>query len=339
MRSTDQNIGAAGDASPEEHLDPTGIEALAAAFERWHAASARPATRLARARVLALFLLLRHTGAKLSEILELDLARDLDLDVGLVRFGERETALCEEGRRELAAIVPLILEKDGKGNLSIDPGYCRRVFAERGAEAGLSRDLSNPRSLRRYRGMELSMLGAPESVIRRILGRKPQPGPSVISGQEVLAAAEHYSRREVRGATSARNSFFGKVERVGAGDIQSVVELRTISGARISAIITNESVSRLRLAPGAWISALVKAPWVIVAKGKNPPPTSAENALAGRVRRVDYGLTTAEIVMELGDKSALCALVGRDAADGLALKPGDAVWALFSANAVILSAQ
>jgi len=339
MRFDEQDNGAAGDEGFTDHLDPAGIEALGAAFRRWQDASGRPATWLARARVLALFLLLRHTGAKLSEVLELDLARDLDLDAGLVRFGERDAIVSDAGRRDLAGIIPPILERGGVGKLGIDPGYCRRVFAERGAEAGLSRDLSNPSSLRRYRAIELSMLGAPESVVRRILGRKQPPGPSVISDRDALAATEHYSRRALSGATSARNSFFGKVERVGAGDIQSVVELRTISGSRVSAVITNESVMRLKLAPGAWITALVKAPWVIVAKGKNPPATSSENALAGRVARIEYGLNTAEIVMELTDKSMLCAMAGRDAADALALQPGDAVWALFSAYAVILSAQ
>jgi molybdate transport system regulatory protein len=329
------------DVAPEgaQAPDPAEIEALGAAFRRWHKDAGRPATRRARAKALALYLLLRHTGAKLSEVLELDLSRDVNLETGTVAFSDRETALSEDARHELAGLAPQIVEKGGEAKLGLDPGYARRIFARLGGEAGLARELCNPSALRRYRAIELAMLGAPETVVRRILGRKPLPGPVAISERDAAAAAQHYARREVSVATSARNSFFGKVERILASDIQSLVELRTVSGSAVAAIITNASVAKLRLAPGAWITALVKAPWVIVVKGAQTPATSAENALPGRVMHVERGEATAEIVVELEDKSVLCALAGRDAADALGAGPGDAVWALFSAHAVILSAQ
>jgi molybdate transport system regulatory protein len=63
---------------------------------------------------------------------------------------------------------------------------------------------------------------------------------------------------------SARNQLAGTVEKVTPGAVNAEVLLRLASGDIIAAIITNESVSHLALAPGVSARAVFKASSVIV---------------------------------------------------------------------------
>ena len=69
-------------------------------------------------------------------------------------------------------------------------------------------------------------------------------------------------------STSARNRLCGTIEHISSGAVNSEVILTLDGGARLAAIITNESVTHLGLAQGGRACALIKAPHVILAVGE-----------------------------------------------------------------------
>lgn len=68
--------------------------------------------------------------------------------------------------------------------------------------------------------------------------------------------------------TSARNFLPGTVRDVERGAVNSVVTLDVADGQRLTATVTNESVDRLGLKPGAAAAGLFKASSVILAAGE-----------------------------------------------------------------------
>ncbi|MGL4860537.1 MAG: TOBE domain-containing protein [Enterobacteriaceae bacterium] len=75
----------------------------------------------------------------------------------------------------------------------------------------------------------------------------------------ILAAADHGMK------FSARNALQGKVDSVVRGSINSVVELTTESGLKLSAVVTNDSAEAMQLSNGSSVTALIKASNVILA--------------------------------------------------------------------------
>ena len=75
-------------AVPQEtrYLDPTDLAKLEQAFRLWERASSRVDVRISRKRILLIFLLIRYTGARLNEVLELDLRKDIDESKRIVRY-------------------------------------------------------------------------------------------------------------------------------------------------------------------------------------------------------------------------------------------------------------
>lgn len=65
--------------------------------------------------------------------------------------------------------------------------------------------------------------------------------------------------------TSARNHLCGTVERIARGAVNTEVVLALDGGARLTAMITQDSAAELELAEGARACALIKAPHVILA--------------------------------------------------------------------------
>ena len=63
---------------------------------------------------------------------------------------------------------------------------------------------------------------------------------------------------------SARNQFAGTVTQVIKGSVNSEVAIRLTGGSMIYAVVTNDAVAELQLAPGQSATALIKASQVIV---------------------------------------------------------------------------
>jgi len=124
------------------------------------------------------------------------------------------------------------------------------------------------------------------SMVQMVLGHStPSLTSSYVSFSEddIQQAAKFFMEKESARKTSARNSFFGKIEKIRQGDIQTRVELLTIGGHRVTTVITNDSLLRQGLKEGKLIAAEVKAPWVMLQKKDDEPECSAENRFSGIV--------------------------------------------------------
>jgi molybdate transport system regulatory protein len=139
--------------------------------------------------------------------------------------------------------------------------------------------------------------------------------------------------------TSARNAFRGVVERVTDGAVNAEVVLKIAGGAEIVAIITRRSVEDLGLEPGREAIALIKSSFVILARGEPSLRTSARNALAGTVVRLERGAVNDEVTLDIGGGKILTATVTHESADSLGIAPGAPLVALIKASHVILAVE
>jgi molybdate transport system regulatory protein len=179
----------------------------------------------------------------------------------------------------------------------------------------------------------------PLPVVQKILGHAtPGLAASYIafSEKEMRETAKYFLEREIRRKTSARNRFFGKIRSIRKGDIQSILELGTLGGYELTAVITNDSLERLELRHGSPVTAEIKAPWVILLKREKQPVCTAENRFQGKVARILSGETTAEIGVRLSDGTELCAIVATGQGRFSEFRENDIVWVVFNAFSVIL---
>ena len=139
--------------------------------------------------------------------------------------------------------------------------------------------------------------------------------------------------------TSARNSFTGKVTTIKTGMVLTEVELTTDSGLIVVSVITNESKESLKVEKGKTYKAIVKAPWVILAKPETLPATSARNDFLGTITGLTTGQIACEVVAKLHDGTIMCALISKGSADSMALKVGDSIRLLVKSFSVILVAE
>lgn len=138
--------------------------------------------------------------------------------------------------------------------------------------------------------------------------------------------------------TSARNHLAGRIVRIAPGAVNDEVELELPGGARIVAIVTQESVRSMELAVGGDALALIKASSVIVAvEDGSGMKLSARNQLAGTIARVVPGAVNAEVVITLAGGNSIAAIITNTSAQELRLAEGMAASAVFKASSVILA--
>ena len=332
----------------DQFLDTAGLNRMEQSFRQWVNASFRADVRLARRRILLIFLLIRYTGAKLNEVSGLDPFHDIDHEKQSVFF--RNAADAEESAREVQISENLSLEIQSmladpnfaasiRDKFSIDPAFVRRKFYERAQTCGLPKRLGGPEMIRKARGAELMQGNVPLPAVQKILGHStPNLTSSYVtfSEEEIRQVTRYFMEKESSRKTSARNFFFGKIQVIKRGDIQSQVELTTVEGYRLTTIITNDSLGRLGLKAGKLITAEVKAPWVILQKDDMEPATSADNSFRGAIDQISSGAVNTEYVVRISDRIELCSVVSTESSSILDLKKGDPVWALFNCYSVVL---
>ena len=330
------------------YLDPTQLAKLEQGFRSWAQASSRPDVYSSRKRILLIFLLIRYTGARLSEVLGLDLQRDVDGLNQVVRFGNIDPSPASGREVQISSVLtseiqsalndPAFLGSVGP-LLNVDAGHVRRKFYERSVACGFAQELGSPNAIRRARAVELMQGNMPLPVVQRVLGHStPNLTASFVafSDEDIHQVARHFVERENRRKSSARNTFFGKIGTVKKGDIQSQIELVTIDGEIVTTVITNYSLKRLGLKPGSLVTAEVKAPWVILETGPVRPSSTAENIFHGSVSQIVRGRLTTEFIVRIHDGTELCSLVTEKSRRKLDIKEGDEVWVMFNSFAVIL---
>ena len=338
-----------------KYLEPGQMQALTDAFSSWVEASRDVRTRLSRERMFLIYLVLRYSGARLGEVLAIDDRRDFDRTDSSVTFrgeaggGEDGDALDGERRVVLpeAVMEEILARLDTPGLTTLagtvfhaDQGFVRRKFQEQEARSGIPRELLNPRVLRNSRAIELLRSGVPLYAVQSVLGHSSIGLTSSLlrfRERDLQHIIHDFVRKEAKMKTSARNTFVGEVTEVRSGNILCEVELTTAGGHKVVSVITNESRDNLGIAPGRTMVAVVKAPWVIVAKEKQLTETSARNRFKGRITRINTGEISAEIVGDLDDGTSMCALITDESIANLDLKIGDDIWFLFKAFSVILN--
>ena len=324
-----------------KHLTSDQLDILSRHWADTEAGTGAESRRRSRARLRVIFLLIRHAALRLGEALSLDDARDLDFAASTVRVNGRSARelplprpVAEELERSLDS--PQLAGLRGRVT-GLDQGYVRRSFYAAAEACGLPRDLLSPRVIRQSRGIELLRGNVPLSIVQRFLGRQSPVHAAAwlpFSDEEAERIVHHHLRREALRRTSARNAFTGSVSAVACGPVLTGVELTTLSGLRIRAIITSESAANLRITEGSLLTATVKAPWVLLAE--SGAPTSAGNSFRGLVREVRRDAAATEVIVELDEGTLLCALASSAALEGLPLAPGKEVFAHINALAVVL---
>ncbi len=331
-------------------LDTAQLHLLESAFRKWAVRRSREDIRLSRRRILMIFLLIRYTGAKLNEVMELDPFEDIDADKTQIHFRSHGNPEMKEARIvPMSAVLcseirDMISDPDFRTflsrGLSVDPGFLRRKFYERAEDCGFSKNICGPEMIRKARTVELMKNNMPMPAVQKVLGHST-PVPTIahvsFSEDDIRHVTRIFMDREASRRTSARNAFFGKIQSVEKGTVQSLVTLSTFSGQHIRAIITNRSLEQLGLGPGKLVTAEVKAPWIILQKGGHHPGSSADNRFEGTVQAINQGKVSTEYTVRIPDGTLLCAVVSSRSVPDLGLKPDDKVQALFNCFAVILN--
>jgi molybdate transport system regulatory protein len=331
--------------SSKKALDLVQLGTLEQAFRRWAKSISGNKRQLSRLRVLLVFLIIRYTGARLNEVLTLDVA-DIDLKGRRIRFrkGEqadsREVQIPEPLVDELKSTLPLL----GKSGdiLNVDAAHVRRRCYDCAEAASIPRELGTPEAIRKSRAVELMQSNVPLPVVQRIMGHStPSLAASYVqfSDKDIRRVERFHVERESRRKTSARNRFYGKIDKVYIGDVQAKIEVVSIEGHRIISVVTKHSQKLLGLKPGNQIGAEVKAPWVLLYKGTEAPECSAENKLIGSVLRISKGKINSEVVVQISDNTELCSILTEKSRMELGIRVGDTVWAIFNASSVVINAD
>jgi molybdate transport system regulatory protein len=138
--------------------------------------------------------------------------------------------------------------------------------------------------------------------------------------------------------TSARNALRGVVARIADGAVNAEVALKVADGLEIVAVVTRGGVAELGLSVGRPAVALIKASFVVLAKGERLV-TSARNQIEGVVVSRDDGPVSSEVALAIAEGKTLTATITRESAEALALGVGDKAWALIKAPHVILAVE
>ena len=136
--------------------------------------------------------------------------------------------------------------------------------------------------------------------------------------------------------TSARNQFVGKITRLSQGPVNTVVHLKLDRKNAIVAVVTSASAAALGLRKGMEVTALVKAPAVLLSTDTDAR-SSADNRLCGRIARIHAGEVDAEVRLALDHGKTVVATVTHDTVSRMGLAEGVAACALFPASSVLLA--
>ena len=174
-----------------------------------------------------------------------------------------------------------------------------------------------------YRAMESSQ----QDILDRIGLLLPE-----VAGPELRGWIRRLSMK-----TSARNQFAvrvtGLADRGGIVDVTLSLGESAAPGETLLACITPESVENMALRLGSEVFALIKAPAVQVATAA-PRRQAGRNLLAGAVAEVRPGEVRTGVALRLPSGRTLNAVI--DPAKGQGLEIGQAAWAVFDGDQVVL---
>ncbi|MGD9950449.1 MAG: TOBE domain-containing protein [Desulfobulbus sp.] len=323
-------------------LDPLQLIQLEWSFRQWVKMTSHYETRLARRRILIIFLLLRYSGATLEEVLSLNLETDLVEHTIFIRH--TETPQLEIRQVPLVAhIVQDIRESLQNPDIyfaltgaeKIKPSAVRHTFYQRAEACGFAEEFCSPEKIRLARAMELKRAGISPAKIEQQLGGIVSANTSQKSSstdRDTKPAIGKYIFERNR----ERNSFVGRIVELQRDTLQSQVILCTQEGHHITAIVSNDSADRLILQPGGLVTAEVKPHSVSLLVNNTYSTSSIDNCFSGEIVGITRGRVSWECVVHIGGGSNLYSLNSVHYAVTLHLKVRKKVWVAFNSFAVIL---
>lgn len=295
-----------------------------------------PYQRHSRARIWLIFMLVRHAGLRMREVLQLE-EQDCRFGAEEIQAGQRVVPLSPQVANQLANFWANWSGRSASKPLDCDASFIRRSFSACARACGINPSLLNASSLRKQRGLELEAGGLHPHLASIFLGKMDQS--PLFPEQMAKALLKKYIREERRMKTSARNVFHGQVTNLAENGILVSVSLETAQGLKLMAIITQTSCKSLGLAPGVTVNALVKAPWVTVTPINKPDSPNSENCFAGKVEKINRDALACEIMVQLPQGNQLCSLYANGASPAGDIREGGEVLACFSPFAVILTSD
>ncbi len=346
------------------YLDGLQLAALTRAVDDWARQGRNAGILFSRQRVRMIYLMLRHSGAKVGEVLCLDDTRDLDFDAceviirshaGNQPGNQADSQEARQADSERRVMLPKTFVAELRGFLDqpearamrgqvfrMDQGFVRRKLAEQADRVPFPRELLNPTVLRHSRAVELLRQGVPLPVVQGLLGHA-----SVVLTSGYYAFSDHDSRRilhhhiQKAGAvkTSARNSFQGVVSAVRSGKMLTGVTLTTKSGLEVASVITNQSVANLGIRKGKLVTAIIKAPFVMASHEAEPCFPGPLNTFQATVTMAQCDDEYLQVTGALDDGTTMCSLMPCAPQSATPLCVGGTVWFSFRPLSVILVAE
>ncbi len=250
-------------------------------------------------------------------------------------------AIAETGSISKAApLVPLSYKGawdavDAMNNLAEQPLVARSTGGRQGGGTTLTDHGHKMVAL--YRAMEAEY----QSMLDRVMGQWAQLSQSAPLGEgpaQDVRAFQHLLRGMAL-RTSARNQFVCTVERVEAGPVDVLLDLRLDAAHALSVVITQASAERLAVQVGSTLMVLVKASAVSLSRRAPAAATRnpVRNGLWGEVGRCIEGGEHSEVTLNLGGGRTVTAVLPTATVNKLAPQAGERLCAHFLPSAAIVS--
>lgn len=304
-------------------LDVLQLIQLEWSFRQWVRITSDYEARLARHRLLLVFLLLRYSDASLEQVLALNLGADLVGQRLFVREPEgqgcsvREVVLnppiAEEIREALASpdLGDLLFRLYELSFAEVEQG-----IAERAEACGFPAQLCSPEMIR--------LAGSRAALDKSTSSLSPRPMHRLVPSSSS------------RMAQFGQNLFLCRIEEIRKETLQTQVQLGIETGHRITALISKESADRLVLRTGGKMQAEVKAHTVNLHLHNSQANSSVDNCFSGDLVGMTRGRVAWECVVDIGGECRICALLSAHYAATLGLRLGKKVWVAFNSFAVII---
>ncbi len=180
------------------YLTESQLNNLIAIFQSWYDdKSISDTKRRIRGRYWLVFLILRFTGARISEVINIK-HDDIDFRNAEIRLITLKRHNPKKRGQYRIVPVPSNLTSEIANYIveyphmrdkvfKVDRSNFNKVFKERCLQAGIPRDLAHPHILRHTRAIELLRAGVPVTIVQDLLGHSALTTTAIylkISGQE-----------------------------------------------------------------------------------------------------------------------------------------------------------
>lgn len=136
--------------------------------------------------------------------------------------------------------------------------------------------------------------------------------------------------------TSCRNQLIGKVTAIQSARISCEVQLVTMGGSEITALISQKSLESLGIVVGTEVHALIKSSSVMLAATQPGMLLSTRNQLTGEVTRLMSGMVNTEVTVTLNAQEHMAATVTSESVQDLDVHEGSKALLCFKASSVTL---